>query len=168
MLANHAKLMQFFSVANEVTGRKKLQKMIYILQKCKIPFEEKYQFHFYGPYSEELSLRTEELCNLGFIAEDKEDKNNYFQYHYKITHDGLDFLEQFKTDMPDMTKQIKLLNGKSSRFLELVSTMFYFDDSSRTQVEEKIPIVKPTQKYTAEEISEAWAFIDILSENPPE
>ena len=47
MLNNHAKLIRFFSEANGITGRKKLQKMIYILQKCDIPFEEKYQFHFY-------------------------------------------------------------------------------------------------------------------------
>src|SRR5690625_360724 len=60
MLTNHAKLMQFFSIASEVTGRKKRQKMIYILQQCHVPFEEKYRFHIYGPYSEELTLRSEE------------------------------------------------------------------------------------------------------------
>ena len=65
MLENHAKLMQFFSSTDEIVGRKKLQKMIYILKKCEIPFEERYQFHFYGPYSEELTLRVEEMCNLG-------------------------------------------------------------------------------------------------------
>src|SRR5699024_12682300 len=88
MLDNHVKLMKFFSVANEVTGRKKMQKMIYILQKCKVPFEEKFHFHFYGPYSEELTLRVEELCNLGFLKEEREDKSNYYQYRYKITEDG--------------------------------------------------------------------------------
>lgn len=74
MLDNHAKLLYFFSKAKQVTGRKKLQKMIYILQQCRVPFEEKYQFHFYGPYSEELTLRVEELCNLNFLNEEKEEK----------------------------------------------------------------------------------------------
>ncbi|WP_188454642.1 YwgA family protein [Virgibacillus oceani] len=166
MLTNHAKLMQFFAVAKEVTGRKKLQKMIYILQKCHVPFEEKYQFHFYGPYSEELTLRMEELCNLGFVAEEKEDKSNYYQYNYKITGDGLAFLNQFALDMPDMEKQVELLQAKSSRFLELVSTMLYFDDLSKTEAAEKIHIVKPKQNYTADEINEAWTFIDSLQKNP--
>src|SRR5699024_6984368 len=71
MLTNHGKLLHFFIEANEVTGRKKLQKMIYILQVCGIPFGEKFHYHFYGPYSEELSLRVEELCNLGFLKEDR-------------------------------------------------------------------------------------------------
>lgn len=162
MLNNHAKLMHFFSTAKEVTGRKKLQKMIYILQKNHVPFEEKYEFHFYGPYSEELSLRVEELTNLGFISEDKEEKSNYYQYHYRITDDGQEFLQQFSLSMPDFTSKVEQLQQKSSRFLELVSTMLYFDDLPRQQVTEKIQVVKPKQHYTTTEINEAWQLIDAL------
>ncbi|WP_249869359.1 YwgA family protein [Oceanobacillus saliphilus] len=162
MLNNHAKLMQFFSVADGVTGRKKLQKMIYILQKCNIPFEEKYQFHFYGPYSEELTLRVEELCNLGFLQEEKEDKSNYYQYNYQLTAAGDDFLEQFPFDMPDMTAKVDMLKEKSSRFLELVSTMFYFDDLPLEENVEKVRTVKPKQKYSDEEIEDAVTFIQKL------
>lgn len=164
MLTNHAKLMHFFQVAKEVTGRKKLQKMIYILQKCKVPFEEKYQFHFYGPYSEELTLRTEELCNLGFIDEVKEDKSNYYQYNYAITENGQAFLKQFTLDMPEIDKQVELLKGKSSRFLELVSTIMYFDDRSRDEVARKVHTVKPKQNFTDDEIQDAWGFIEELKE----
>ncbi|WP_077329392.1 YwgA family protein [Virgibacillus siamensis] len=167
MLTNHAKLMQFFSVANDVSGRKKLQKMIYILQRCHMPFEEKYQFHFYGPYSEELSLRVEELCNLGFIAEEKEDRSNYFQYNYTITDDGKSFLDQFRLEMPDMTTHVKMLKEKSSRFLELVSTMLFFDDLAEDELYEKIHTVKPKQNYTDTEISDAQLFIRSLRESPP-
>ena len=159
MLDNHAKLMQFFQVASEVTGRKKLQKMIYILQKCKVPFEEKYHFHFYGPYSEELTLRVEELCNLGFLKEEREDKSSYFQYHYHITNDGEGFLKQFSLDMPDITGKVELLKSQSSRFLELVSTLLYFDDLSDGERVEKVHKVKPKQKFTPLEIEEALTFI---------
>ncbi|MFD1036899.1 YwgA family protein [Virgibacillus byunsanensis] len=162
MLNNHTKLMQFFSVAKEVTGRKKLQKMIYILQKCDVPFEEKYQFHVYGPYSEELTLRMEELCNLGFVHEEKEEKSNYHQYHYQITKDGHEFLSQFAMEMPDMSERIGLLNNQSSRFLELVSTMLYFDDLPHNNMNEKINTVKPKQNFSNEEVDEAWEFISKL------
>ncbi|GIO26812.1 YwgA family protein [Ornithinibacillus bavariensis] len=163
MLDNHAKLMQFFSEAEEVTGRKKLQKMIYILQSLGVPFEEKFQFHFYGPYSEELSLRIEELCNLGFIHEKKEVKSNYFQYHYSLTKDGTAFLQQFSTNLPDCTKMITRLQEKSSRFLELVSTMLYFRELPKREVEEKVHTVKPKQNYSEDEMAEAWQFISELS-----
>ncbi|RKQ31538.1 YwgA family protein [Oceanobacillus halophilus] len=162
MLGNHAKLMQFFSMAENVTGRKKLQKMIYILQKCNIPFEEKYQFHFYGPYSEELTLRVEELCNLGFLNEVKEDRSNYYQYNYTITSDGKDFLQQFALDMPEYGDKVEKLKTKSSRFLELVATMLYFDDLPIEETIEKVHTVKPKQNYSDEEIEEAIHFINEL------
>lgn len=162
MLNNHAKLVHFFSVANRVGGRKKLQKMIYILQKNRIPFAEKFQFHFYGPYSEELTLRVEELCNLNLLKEEREDKGNYFRYNYEITPEGKDFVEQFELDMPDFSKQVELLQSKSSRFLELVSTICYFEGFEKTEVETKVHVVKPKQKYTDDEMAEAWQFIEEL------
>ena len=165
LLDNHAKLLQFFSVANKVTGRKKLQKIIYILQQCEVPFEEKYEFHFYGPYSEELTLRVEELCNLGFVEEQKEEKSSYHQYHYTITTKGESFLTQFQMDMPDIKEMTMLLQERSSRFLELVSTMLFFYQSSKEEIIEKVHTVKPKQKYTDEELTEAFRFIEKLSKN---
>ncbi|GAB4074841.1 YwgA family protein [Barrientosiimonas marina] len=159
MLTDHARLMQFFAAASAVTGRKKLQKMIYILQKCDVPFQEKYQFHFYGPYSEELSLRVEELCNLGFITEEKQTKSSYVQYHYEMTEDGEAFLQQFPASMPDMAEPIAQLKQQSSRFLELVSTILYFEGLPADEVAGKVHAVKPKQNYTNDEINEAFRFI---------
>ncbi len=159
MLINHAKLIRFFQIANEITGRKKLQKMIYILQKCNIPFEEKYQFHFYGPYSEELTLRVEELCNLGFLMEKREEKTSYYQYRYQITTAGEEFLKQFSIDLPEMTEKIELLKEKSARFLELVSTMLYFDYLEEHEQIAKLHQMKPKQNFADQEIKEALHFI---------
>lgn len=162
VLNNHARLVHFFQVSQHVGGRKKLQKLIYILQKCHVPFKEKFQFHFYGPYSEELTLRVEELCNLNLVTEKKEDKGNYLRYNYDITEDGQAFLEQFSLHMPDFSAHVELLQEKSSRFLELVSTMFFFDEMSKEDVELKVNRVKPKQNYTEQEMEEAWTFIATL------
>ena len=91
LLQEHAKIVQFISMANEVTGRKKLQKMIYIAKKMNFPFAEKYELHMYGPYSEELTLRIEELCEMGFLAEQCTDKGSYVQYSYQVTDEGSAF-----------------------------------------------------------------------------
>ncbi len=160
MLENHAKLMHFFASSDEIVGRKKLQKIIYILKKCEVPFEERYQFHFYGPYSEELTLRIEELCNLGFINETKEEKKNYYQYRYQLTDAGNEFLKHYQVELPAMGERITKMKEKSSRFLELVSTMLYFEHLSREEVEEKVRTVKSKQNYTVDEINEAWGFIE--------
>lgn len=160
MLSDHARLLRFFEETDQVIGRKKLQKMIYILQVCGFPFEEKYHFHFYGPYSEELSLRMEELCNLGFIEENKEDKGNYTQYTYDVTSEGVDFSHQFELAMPDFSEHAQLLQAESSRFLELVATMVYFHDLSKDMVEKKVRDVKPKQKFSPKEMEKAWDFIE--------
>ncbi|WP_188207498.1 YwgA family protein [Alkalibacillus aidingensis] len=163
MLEDHAKLMTFFKQAQEVVGRKRLQKMVYILKKCGYDFSERYSFHFYGPYSEELSTRIEELCNLGFLDEEREKEKGYYQYRYHLTDRGAGFLEQAEVETPDMIDVIDQMNNQSSKFLELVSTMLFFDEFSKDDVEEKVRTVKSKQNYTEQDFEEAWKFIEELT-----
>lgn len=162
MLNDHMRLMSVFAAAGEITGRKKLQKMIYIAKKMELPFHEKFEFHFYGPYSEELTLRIEELCNFGFIEELKEDKGGYCQYRFKITDSGREFLESDSHVIPQLKECILNMNGQQARFLELVSTILYFDDEAKEAVVEKIRTLKAKQNYTDEEINEAYTYIEEL------
>ncbi len=162
MLKDHAKLMSAFLASGEIIGRKKLQKMIFIAKKLTFPFQEKFQFHFYGPYSEELTLRVEELHNMGFITEVKEKKGGYFQYRYTVTEEGENFLEMYKTEMPHLRDCLTDMNEKPSRFLELVSTVLYFDNLPKDEVKEKVFTLKSKQKYTEEEIEEAYGYIENL------
>ena len=125
MLQEHAKIVEFISTAEGVTGRKKLQKMIYILKKIGVPFQEKYEFHIYGPYSEELTARFEELCDMGFILEQKEDKSSYVQYRYTVTEEGLEFRNALGKPVLENREHAVRLNGKSARFLELTATLLF-------------------------------------------
>ncbi|MEC1024327.1 YwgA family protein [Bacillus paralicheniformis] len=162
MLKEHAKLMKVFSDSGEIVGRKKLQKIIYIAKKLELPFYEKYDFHFYGPYSEELTLQVEELCNLGFLHEVKEKKGGYYQYRYSPNESGKQFLSQCELDMRDIKAYIDDVNGQSSRFLELVSTILYFEGLEQEEIREKVFTVKSKQRYTDEEFDEAVAYIKKL------
>ncbi|WP_106406295.1 YwgA family protein [Bacillus marinisedimentorum] len=162
MLVEHAKLMKVFADVGEVVGRKKLQKMIFIAKKMGYPFHEKYNFHFFGPYSEELTLKIEELCNLGFLDEVKEKKGGYMQYRYTLTGDGEQFLAHYEVDNPSLHTCMADMNGQSSRFLELVSTVLYFGDLEKDQVKEKIFMLKSKQNYSEEEIDEAYRYIEGL------
>lgn len=162
MLEHHARLIALFNYAREVVGRKKLQKMVYIAKKLEFPFGEKYQFHFYGPYSEELTLRVEELCNLGFIEETKEKVSGYFQYRYVLTEQGEQFLKHYDLDLEPLQSCVTSMNEQPSRILELISTILYFDHMSNEEIVEKVQTVKQKQKYTDEEIQEAFRYIDDL------
>ena len=164
VLENHAKLVKVIASTDGIIGRKKLQKIIFILKKLGYRFEEKFTFHFYGPYSEELSLRLEELTNLGFISKMKEQKSNYYQYRYEVTDRGRQFLEQAPTKLTVDDELTALLKNQSSRFLELVSTMLYFDHLDQEEVNKKVQEVKKKSNYTEADIDEAWAFIHQISQ----
>lgn len=162
MLKDHAKIMHAIQVSGEITGRKKLQKMIYIAKKITFPFQERFQFHFYGPYSEELTLRVEELCNMGFLNEVKEKKSGFYQYRYTLTENGKEFLSLNEVDMPSLEECLTDMNSQNARFLELVSTVLFFDNLPREEVEEKIFTLKSKQRYTHEEVEAAYQYIEKL------
>jgi uncharacterized protein YwgA len=164
VLKDHAKVMQAILVSGEIIGRKKLQKMIYIAKKVDFPFQERFQFHFYGPYSEELTLRVEELCNMGFLNEVKEKKGGYFQYRYTLTEDGKEFLSMNEVDMPFLQDCFTDMNGRNARFLELVSTVLYFDNLPKEEVTDKVFTLKSSQRYTEAEIDEAYSYIEGLKQ----
>ena len=162
MLEEHAKIMQFITLAGEVNGRKKLQKMVYIAKKMKLPFHEKYEFHMYGPYSEELTLRVEELCNMGFLSEQMEDKGSYVKYTYGCTDEGKLFLDTMNYNPSNLALCVEKLNNKKSRFLELVSTLLYFDYLTKNEQIEKIKAVKGKLNFSEDELNEAFGFIQEL------
>ncbi|SFM37040.1 YwgA family protein [Salibacterium qingdaonense] len=164
MLPDHAKLLALLQDAGEVVGRKKWQKIVYISKKLQLPLQEKYTYHMYGPYSEELSMRTEELCSLGFVTEIKEAKAGYYQYRYQLTEEGDTFLQNMQLDWPrrEAKKITSRLNEYSAKFLELVSTVLYFDELPKEDVKEKVHKLKKSQNYSDEDMEEAWQLIDSL------
>ncbi|MCE7791393.1 YwgA family protein [Salipaludibacillus sp. CUR1] len=165
MLNEHAKLLAFFKQTGEIVGRKKLQKMIYIAKKINLPFHEKYQFHMFGPYSEELTLRMEEMSQLEFISEVKEKKAGYQQYRYELAGKGEEFLGMTGYEFPEVTGVLQEMNGQSAKFLELVSTVLYFEELSKEDVTSKVFKLKAKQNYTEEDIDEAYAYIARLRES---
>lgn len=162
MLEGHAKLMALLQSAGEVIGRKKLQKMVFIAKKLNFPFYEKYSFHFYGPYSEEVALKIEELANLGLIVEKQEKASGYVQYCYSLSNEGEQFLANFDVHLSGLRDCVETMNRKSARFLELVSTVLYFEHLGEAEIKQKIAVVKEKQHYSDEEVDEAFQFIDSL------
>ncbi|MEH7123317.1 YwgA family protein [Bacillus sp. JJ1503] len=165
MLKDHAKIIHAIAASEEIIGRKRLQKMVYIAKKLEFPFQERFQFHFYGPYSEELTLRVEELCNMGFLNEVKEKKGGYYQYRYTLTENGKEFLSlNEEVTMPNLQDCLTDMNSQNARFLELVSTVLFFENLPKEEVQEKIFTLKSKQRYTEEEVETAYQYIESLKE----
>ncbi len=170
VLKEHARILSAIDAAGHIGGRKKLQKMVFISKKLEYPFQERFEFHFYGPYSEELTLKIEELCNLGLLSEIKDKENGYVHYDYSLTEAGREFLSLYgkENENDGLAACVKVLNNHNARFLELVSTIFYFDHLSKDEIIKKIQELKAKQKYTAEEIEEAFDYTaQLIKENKP-
>ncbi len=162
MLSGHAKIMRLIEIAGEVSGRKKLHKMVYIAKKLRVNFDDRFEFHMYGPYSEELTVRVDELCSLGMIDEQVESKGAIQLYRYTLNDDGRDFLRFQEVDLGNGELLIRRMNEENSRFLELVSTMLYFDNLAYEEMKEKVFTLKSKQRYTEEEIQKGLGFVEEL------
>ncbi|WP_134683356.1 YwgA family protein [Brevibacillus migulae] len=162
MLNDHAKIIRLIEIAGEVTGRKKLHKMVYIAKKMQMDFVERFQFHMFGPYSEELTLRVDELCNLGLIDEQMESKGAIQLYRYTLNDEGRDFLRFHNVDFGNGERLISRMNEENSRFLELVSTILYFDDLAYDEMKTKVFTLKSKQRYNEEEIQKGLLFVEEL------
>jgi uncharacterized protein YwgA len=64
--------------------RKRLQKVVYLLQSAGCPLEAEYILHHYGPYSEEVARLTDEMVRTSALAEQMTATGVGPQYSYHL------------------------------------------------------------------------------------
>lgn len=125
MLNNEYALIRLFEVTPRIEGRKKLQKTVYLLQQMGVPYNEKFRYHYYGPYSSELQAEVDRLVRYELL-------NETFTgdaYVYEITNKGKDFIQQYSSlnsssfDLPEHL--VKRIVETSTPVLEMASTYAY-------------------------------------------
>ncbi|QQK81736.1 YwgA family protein [Salicibibacter cibi] len=163
MLDQHVNVLSLLQTVGEITGRKKFQKIVFISKKLGMPFHEKYDFHRYGPYSEELNLRLEELQQFEFISEIKEEMAGYHQYRYQVATNGEHFLKTKGNNRETFEQQknvIQEMNVCSSKFLELTATILFLEPANQEEIIRKVHVLKKTQNYSKADIEHAYAHIE--------
>ncbi|MBE3591898.1 MAG: hypothetical protein IMW84_03205 [Thermoanaerobacter sp.] len=164
-LENYANIIELLRIAGKIEGRKKLQKMVYILKNLGADFKEDFYFHYYGPYSDVLTIELEELKSINVIKEDVKEHDNYFPtYTYELNIDDIGV----KGDLENYKEVIYRLNRENSRFLELVATIMYFKEEKKYVKEDiirKIKIVKSDKYYTDEEIKRSFDFLETITKD---
>ena len=122
-------LLEIFS-KGEIKGRKKLQKIVYLLEHKGMDAPYRYSYHRYGPYSAQLQEEIEFLVQHDFIEEVT--KNG--TYEYKITDEGERFRKQIGQKNVSINNELLAkLNEESSQFLEMLSTYIFLLDSGYEQ-----------------------------------
>ncbi len=168
MLRKYSPLAHVLESLGYVSGRRKLQKIVYLAQAKGGAFEERFKYHFYGPYSETLAAEIEEMRTLGLLRETlvsgqgRPDSHEYCEY--RLTPEGQAFLEELTPSGADEGIGVDpgflaRMNAKPARELELLAALHYLlvagmdaDDAM-----DAVRKHKAQQGYTEEECKNALA-----------
>lgn len=157
----YVNIIELLRIAGKVKGRKKLQEMVYILKSLGAEFTENFYFHYYGPYSDVLTVELEELKSLKVVNETVvKDENDKYICVYELNNDF-----GYKGNLSDYKEIIDILNAKDTRFLELVAAVMYFryeKGYNDNDIIRKVRTTKSDKDYTDKEINDAFKLIGDL------
>lgn len=128
MFESTHRILELLGALGEISGRKKLQKIVYILNSQGHDISFDFRYHQYGPYSAELQSELNRLAASGLVSE--QIINN--TYCYAISESGknvLEFLEDrglgASSKLVIPFDLLKLLSSCDAQLLELVATIIY-------------------------------------------
>ena len=135
-------------VCGQVEGRKKLQKMVYILQAKGYPFREQFSYHHYGPYSSQLKREIDLLVreDSEVVSEDADQTGPYSAFKYSAGNKMESFLKiGGATSEPEWASLAKELNKKCAQELEAISTVLFLRDRgfADKRLEDRFRQLKP-------------------------
>jgi hypothetical protein len=118
-------LLRLFDSLGEVKGRKKLQKIVHILQSCGFDFPQRFGYLHYGPYSSAVAAEVDALVADHLVAEDGSGETGE-PYVYKPAPAARQLLlELDSAETPRWEALAHNLNVRDANTLEAVSTLLY-------------------------------------------
>lgn len=127
-----------------VVGRKRMQKLAYLLQHSGAPLEATFNIHNYGPFSREIADAIEEASFAGAIKEECLPVGVYgtYQYVYEL---GVPKSESDAEFSPNTKMLLLTLSGFATVALEVASTIAFFEEQglSRNDAVAKTRQLKP-------------------------
>lgn len=114
-----------------VSGRKRLQKVVFFLQEAGCDLGCHYTLHFFGPYSRDVADSCDEMVAAGLIIETGGPRNGAMPYSYKLTPEILESVNKSPEPNVDRFRQRgKELIKTDLWQLELGSTILFFHRQS--------------------------------------
>ncbi len=134
---NRYQLATLVKWAGTLHTRKRLQKVVYLLQAAGCELEVGYTLHHYGPYSPDVASLTDEMLRAGLLHEQASmNPVGGRSYSYTLPQHVQDELDRLAQD-PDSRRRLghlgdyeelaqRLLNVEEVRKLEFAATVAYF------------------------------------------
>jgi len=140
---------QLLLVVREIKGRKKLQKIVHILKDCGAPFHERFEYSFYGMYSQQIRTEIDALTEDDLVREDEFQAGANPAFSYSATPRLETLLTDMKmSDDPSWAQTARDLNKMEPQELECISTIRFLqgcgfkDEALRQRLGELKPHLK--------------------------
>ena len=114
----------------ELVGKVRLQKTFYLLDACGLQSGFGYDFHFYGPFSVDLSRAADDATALGRL--DYEDKLGYHEVPYRVfraSHDAPSPERLGVLSAAEIRENLKLMSRYSAAELEVAASIIFLRDN---------------------------------------
>ena len=156
-----AKLVQW---AGTLNSRKRLQKVVYMLQAAGCPFDAEYTLHHYGPYSQEVARLSDEMVQVGLLKESSEQNQVGLQYFNNLTEKAAKEVadldqapkgQKLAEQLSPFEQKAKELMRTDLSLLEVASTIVYF----RQQGHDWPDSVERTCKFKNLDASSSTRFV---------
>ena len=130
---NRFQLAKLVDWAGKLESRKRMQKVVFMLQAAKCPLNVDFYLHRYGPYSSEVAGLTDQLVRDGILQETEiPDSNGNYKYAYQLTSHGKSAIENavsspsFSDQLSSFESLAKSLLGEPLRVIEVASTIVFY------------------------------------------
>lgn len=126
---------KIISWAGSLQARKRLQKVVYLLQSAGCPLVAEYSLHHYGPYSEELARLTDEMVRQSLLVEQSSEHSQGQQFSYRLSPTAAAAITDLEAtasgrvwalELAAFEVRAKSLLAEDLRQLEYASTIVYF------------------------------------------
>lgn len=152
------KLKSFFSACGkEISGRKKIHKLVYLTQALGVNMGQEFIFHYYGVYSPSLSGDLQQAKNWDILTENRVGT----LYKYKLK-EGME--KPGDETIQEKREIINELARKTPAVLEVLSTMVYLHrmDYPKEEIKNKITELKGhLSSFFSEATGMAHKYFDI-------
>lgn len=157
-------LLSVLSLVDKIDGRKKLQKLIYLVNSLGWNVFNDFRFYLYGPYSDRLFYELRNLREAELINESENNRS----YSYTITEKGNSLLNILQGKINESLEfksiaLVKKLNTYSSEDLEIMASLYYLSTELGIHDNQLIDQLHNRKPYLEKEkIQKALEIFDII------
>src|SRR3989304_9170286 len=154
----------------KLSGKTKLQKIAYIIDKTGWNILKDYRYHYYGPYSDQITVEIQNLRSRGWLEEKFSAGGGITLYSYNLTKAGERIADYLATRVgnPKLVQRsigiARDLAKFSTRELELMATLVFLHDNYSLKDEQLVTTIKELKPYfNDDEINDGVRIFKMLA-----